>query len=197
MGWLEAVLICLALVAVFPIFKDSRVNGDREKPLLEEWLASVERWLSKPEAQPDSPTKHEFADTARVVKVKDGDSLVMRFSDGESVEARLYGIDAPEYSQAHGDAAKRALSLKVTMRKVRFREINVDSYGRRVVVLFRNDRNINAEMVCEGHAWWYRRHARSEKALEDCEAKARADRLGLWRDQDPVPPWSWRRSRRS
>ena len=110
------------------------------------------------------------------------------------MEARLHGIDAPEYSQPHGGASKRALSWKVTLRKVGFEEVTVDSYGRHVVVLYRGDRNINAEMVCEGHAWWYRRYARRVEDLERCEEAARSKRTGLWQDDDPVPPWHWRRT---
>ena len=28
---------------------------------------------------------------------------------------------------------------------------------------------------------------------EAAEDQARAERVGLWRDPDPVPPWEWRR----
>ena len=193
---MEALLICAVLIAFLQPGKDSGFSAERLKSLAQEWYEAFERRLSKSGKTSDTPYDYGSLETARVMKVKDGDSLVMRTSDGESVEARLFGIDAPEYSQAHGGAAKRALSAKVAMRKVGFKEIDVDSYGRRVVVLYRQSRNINAELVCEGHAWWYRRHARREKEFEDCEATARADRLGLWRDDDPEPPWQWRRDRR-
>lgn len=195
-GFLELVFFGLALVAGLQLVNDPAESSERLPSVVKAWKLRLERWLHSPEVRTDSSGQSGLLDTARVMKVKDGDSLVMRTSDGESVEARLFGIDAPEYSQAHGGAAKRALSAKVALRKVGFREIDVDSYGRRVVVLYRQSRNINAELVCEGHAWWYRRHARREKEFEDCEATARADRLGLWRDDDPEPPWQWRRDRR-
>ena len=196
LGFMEVLLICAVLIAFLQPGKDSGFSTERLKSLAQQWYEAFERRQSNSGKTPDDPDDYGSLGTARVLKVKDGDSLIMRTGDGESVEARLFGIDAPEYAQAHGDAAKRALSAKVSSGKVGFREIDVDSYGRHVVVLYRQSRNINADMVCEGHAWWYRRHARREKEFEDCEATARADRLGLWRDDDPEPPWRWRRERR-
>jgi endonuclease YncB( thermonuclease family) len=31
---------------------------------------------------------------------------------------------------------------------------------------------------------------------DDAENYARAERLGLWADKNPTPPWEWRRERR-
>ena len=31
---------------------------------------------------------------------------------------------------------------------------------------------------------------------EDAEMKAKDERIGLWSDESPVPPWEWRRQRR-
>ena len=49
-----------------------------------------------------------------------------------------------------------------------------------------------------GMAWWYRKYAKEQSSedrgryeFEEQEAKAR--RVGLWQDPEPVPPWEWRR----
>ena len=47
--------------------------------------------------------------TATVVKVKDGDSLVV-LRDNKQIEIRLEGIDCPELHQAFGQKAKQATS---------------------------------------------------------------------------------------
>lgn len=55
-----------------------------------------------------------------------------------------------------------------------------------------NGRDINLELVQAGFAWWYRRYAPNDAALEAAEAKARKAKRGLWQDRQPVPPWEWR-----
>ncbi|MDH4040145.1 MAG: thermonuclease family protein, partial [Gammaproteobacteria bacterium] len=55
---------------------------------------------------------------------------------------------------------------------------------------------INLAMVAAGHAWWYRYYAPDEHLLEAAEDKARAERLGLWAEPNPVPPWEWRRQQK-
>jgi len=51
-----------------------------------------------------------------------------------------------------------------------------------------------------GLAWWYRKYANEQPPrqridYESAEDKAAIDRVGLWQDKDPVPPWEWRRKR--
>ena len=64
-------------------------------------------------------------------------------------------------------------------------------------VIARIGRDINEEMVRAGLAWWYRQYAHDDQALSDAENEARSARRGLWQDADPVPPWDWRRQRRT
>ena len=56
------------------------------------------------------------------------------------------------------------------------------------------------EQVKAGFAWHYKKH-QHEQSLEDqrlyaeAENKARDERLGLWRENNPNPPWEFRRLR--
>ena len=52
--------------------------------------------------------------------------------------------------------------------------------------------------LASGMAWWYRKYAKDQSPkdrgrYEFEEQEARARRVGLWGDADPVPPWEWRR----
>lgn len=69
------------------------------------------------------------------------------------------------------------------------------SCGRTVGQLYHSTKghDINASMVCAGHAWWYERYAPDNDLLENCQEGARAAPKGLWQGEDPVPPWKWRR----
>ena len=57
---------------------------------------------------------------------------------------------------------------------------------------------MNLKIVRAGLAWWYRKYAQEQspqdqERYETAEAEARAERSGLWRDPNPLPPWEWRR----
>ena len=69
---------------------------------------------------------------------------------------------------------------------------DVDRYGRGVGRVWQGQRDINREMLSEGHAWVYRRYLADRSLLKD-EARARKARLGLWQDQNPQAPWERRR----
>ena len=45
-------------------------------------------------------------------------------------------------------------------------------------------------------AWVYDRYADKTEhaALFALQTEAKAGRVGLWRDADPVPPWNWRQA---
>ncbi len=131
--------------------------------------------------------------SARVARVSDGDTLHLVGPDGQNIKARLYGIDAPELLQAHGEKSREALRQWVRGKIVRVEEVDTDDYGRKVVTLWLDSRDINLALVRDGHAWWYRYHARDRHDLEQAEAEARAARRGLWRAAHQEAPWDWRR----
>ena len=130
--------------------------------------------------------------TGKVVKIADGDTITV-LVNGEQIKIRLAEIDAPERGQPWGKRAKQALTAKVAEHVVQVETKFNDRYGRRVGHVVDSGRDINRELVREGHAWVYRHWLRDETLLED-EAHARAERAGLWHlpDAERVPPWEWR-----
>ncbi|RMH33383.1 MAG: hypothetical protein D6690_12345 [Nitrospirae bacterium] len=52
-------------------------------------------------------------------------------------------------------------------------------------------------MVCQEHAWAYRRYA-SSRALVACEEEARAAKRGLWAlpEAQRQLPWEWRKEKK-
>jgi len=134
--------------------------------------------------------------TGRVIKVLDGDSLVV-LSQGSWIEVRLFGVDAPEYGQTYADQAKYHLSRLVYNRKVNVRVRDTDQYGRVVgEVVLPGGFNVGQEMVKSGLAWWYRRYAPDDADLARFEAKARQAKSGLWKVPHPIPPWKFREENR-
>lgn len=111
---------------------------------------------------------------------------------------RLAGIDAPERVQPFGRKSKEHLAELVAGRPKAVDWNKRDRLGRVVGKIILNDTDVNLSMVRAGYVWWYRKYAdeqspADQNPYDEAEDKARAGRLGLWRDPNPVPPWDWRR----
>lgn len=130
-----------------------------------------------------------------VVGVSDGDTITVLSESRQQVKCRLYGIDAPEKSQAFGQASKQSLSDLVYRRVVDVQVLDTDRYGRSICRIHAEGRDVNREQVARGMAWMYRRYT-SDTAYAQAEDAARAKRLGLWQDANPVPPWDYRSANR-
>ena len=104
-------------------------------------------------------------------------------------------IERPTY----GKRAKQTASALVFGKEVTLHTFGRDKYGRTIgEVLLPDGTNVNQPLVKEDWCWWYRKYANEQSpqdrgAYEFSEQEARAKRVGLWSDPDPVPPWEWRR----
>lgn len=125
-----------------------------------------------------------------VVGIADGDTLTLLVDD-TTYRIRLAEIDAPEGGQAWGNRARQALADKVFRQQVRVSVVDIDQYGRQVGKVWLQDRDINRELISEGHAWVYRKYLTDRSLLEN-EAAAKASASGLWSQSEAVPPWQWR-----
>lgn len=132
-----------------------------------------------------------------VVRIADGDTLTVLTAEKRQVKVRLASIDTPERRQPWGSKARQALADKVFRQQVRVRVTDLDRYGRTVGYVYLGRRNINAELVAEGHAWVYRQYNDDPRLIE-LENDARRERRGMWRlsEFDNLPPWEWRRQQR-
>jgi len=134
-----------------------------------------------------------------VVKVIDGDSLQVRHN-GKIHEIRLYGIDTPEYRQAYSNKAKQFTRRLAYRQVVTVEEKDIDRYGRIVALVVSRGKLVNRELVREGLAWYYPKYCRDQPLcgeLQRLERRARKERRGIWQDEDPVPPWEWKRQQKS
>ena len=119
--------------------------------------------------------------------------------DGRQFQTRLRltEIDTPERAQPWGTRARQALADKVFRHQVRVLPEGKDRYDRMLGKIYLDGRDINREMVREGHAWAYRQYLNDQSLLED-ERRARNAGTGLWSLPlaQHVPPWEWRRGER-
>ena len=61
-----------------------------------------------------------------------------------------------------------------------------------LVGVYYDDKNLNEELLKAGLAWHFKRYSNDEK-LQAMEDQARANKIGLWQESNPIPPWDWRR----
>jgi micrococcal nuclease len=139
--------------------------------------------------------------TATVVSVGDGDTIRVMQQD-RPITIRLACIDAPETSQAWGQAATQRLQqLLPPGKQVQIRQIERDHYGRTVAEVFVGNSSVNLQMVSEGVAVTYRKYLHNCAATKDrylqAEAIALQQHLGLWSQANPQMPWNYRQAQRS
>jgi endonuclease YncB( thermonuclease family) len=143
-----------------------------------------------------------------VTKISDGDTIHVTDSLGTKVKVRFYGIDCPEtekgnkrngkiskQGQPYGEEAFQALRDKLQRQRVRLDVMDIDRYGRTVSIVWLNNRNINLEMVADGWAWAYTQYLDRPHASEylQAEEQARKAKKGLWQQNNPQPPWEFRK----
>ena len=148
--------------------------------------ALVER---TPSPSSKAPTDQTFSGT--VLTVADGDTMTLQV-DGQKVKVRLQGIDCPERQQAYGQEAGDFIRDQVQGKQVEVRKLGVDQYDRVLGEVFLNGKNLNKELLREGLAWWYEKHARDRTDYRDLQDEAKREGRGLWSDPDAIPPWEFR-----
>lgn len=143
----------------------------------------------------------------KIMQVKDGDTVVVSpVEGGEFFTCRLYGIDAPETThprfgksgQPYGEEASKELKKMILGQEVEVTTTGQKTYKREVCIIKKGGQDINLEMVRKGYAWAYRQYLKRPYASEyiDAEKSARDKRLGLWQDNNPTPPWEFRKRQR-
>ena len=138
--------------------------------------------------------------SGQVVRVKDGDTIVVLTADHRQEDVRLMGIDAPEKRQAFGQRAKEQLSDMVFGHQVEIEWRKRDRDHRIIGQVFVDGVDANLELVTTGLAWHYARFQREQLIADrgryaEAELLARAERRGLWADESPIPPWDFRPKR--
>lgn len=140
----------------------------------------------------DSDATENFSFKGRVIGITDGDTI--KVLDGtKTVKVRLYGIDCPEKGQPFGNVAKKFTSDFVGMKTVTINVVSSDRYGRYIAKVETNTgHDLGEGLLKTGLAWWYQRYALHDTRYYFLEKQARDNKIGLWIDSNPIPPWKWR-----
>ncbi len=127
-----------------------------------------------------------------VVGISDGDTFSLLFDNGFTVKVRLNKIDCPEKKQAYSNRAKQELSNMIFNKNVRIEYTKKDGYGRVLGDVYVDNLYVNEEMIKRGMAWHYKKYS-DDAHFAELERKAMINKVGLWQDPNPVPPWDFRK----
>jgi endonuclease YncB( thermonuclease family) len=128
----------------------------------------------------------------KVVAVIDGNTLQIVCQNDQTHVIQLVGIDSPELSQEYGQESKKFLERIALGKKV---TVSIEGKDRRgnplAVVMVNGKRDIRVDLLEEGLAWTSEKNALPE--LEKCRTRAENKAIGLWKQNNPTPPWTYRR----
>ncbi len=122
-----------------------------------------------------------------VVEVVDGNTVLVSLAKTRGL-VTLYGIDAPAPGQAFSAEADNKLHTMLLNKKVTVcPKKTPGGNAAEVYVLSGYKLNVNEEMVRKGLAW------STVAQYANLETMARKKRLGLWSEDNPMPPHEYRR----
>ncbi len=129
----------------------------------------------------------------KVVGVHDGDTVTCLDEANQQQKIRLAEIDAPEVSQDFGKVSREALAGMVFGKTIQVVDDGRDRYGRWIGHLYVDGLDVNRQMVATGMAWHYAAYSK-DSSLGTLQSQAQAQRLGLWSQPNPTPPWEYRKN---
>ncbi len=139
----------------------------------------------RPPAVLTTPPSSE--DLVPVVRVVDGDTIVVALGGARGTKVRLIGIDTPERDECLYRATTDRMRALVEGKSVKLvRDVSeTDRYGRLLRYVYDAGRSINATMVSEGFASAATYPPDVAHALEfvALERKARRAGRGLWSEK--------------
>lgn len=158
--------------------------------------------LSLPSVVLAKPPFESFIATGSVIKNHDGDTIKLQTADRGVLTVRLSGADTPETGQAYWRNAKGALGALVKGRQATVSCYKTDRHQRNVCHVSVGTTDAELYLIRQGLAWYAFQFAdelttTQQVAYRQAEQDAHQQRIGLWAEPDPMPPWECRKLRKA
>ncbi|AZB32100.1 thermonuclease family protein [Chryseobacterium balustinum] len=128
---------------------------------------------------------------ARVVGIKDGDTIVVLLAGNIIKTIRLAEVDCPEKGQPFGKNAKQFTADLVFNKEIFFVETDIDRYGRTIAKVYIKGKYLSREIIKAGLGWWYFQYS-NDNSLGEAQKSACDQKRGLWQDSKAIAPWVFR-----
>lgn len=130
-----------------------------------------------------------------VFSIVDGDTYDILIEDNKKIRIRMEGIDAPETGMPFSQVSKNYLGKLCFNKNVKVNVTDLDN-KRYIGFSYLDDgTELSHEMIRAGLAWHFTKY-NTDKDLAKLEIEARDAKIGLWKDNNPMPPWENRRLHR-
>lgn len=140
----------------------------------------------------------------KVVKVSDGDTLVVQVDPNRQEKVRLLGIDTPEMAQKPWGERAKTFTERLALGKVVRLETDVqprDQYGRLLAYAYVGKTFLNYELVRQGYAMLltYPPNVAHVDQFTQAQKLARQEGKGIWNSKDGLDqsPRDFRREKRN
>lgn len=126
--------------------------------------------------------------TAKVIAVIDGNTILVATSDNQEYLIILDGIDCPEFGQEFAEEAQAYTKKMLLRKKVTITIVGKDRKGNRLGIIQFKGGIFNHYLVREGLAW-----SRNDQESGILQEEAQVRKVGIWSQENPTPPWIFRR----
>jgi len=128
----------------------------------------------------------------KVVSVIDGNTIEFQSFDNETFKFVLSGIDCPELNQEFGQEARLHLEKLLKGKEAVVIIEGKDRNGSRVgSIQPAKGKDPRLELLEKGLAWTREKNPNQE--FESIKETAKNRARGLWKQENPVAPWTFRR----
>jgi len=132
---------------------------------------------------------------AKVIGIKDGDSIEVLLEGNKNIVIRFAEIDCPEKNQPYGKKAKSFVSDLIFGKEITYIKTDQDRYGRTIAKVYFKGAYLSETLIKNGLVWHNTKYSKS-RHLASLEKEARKNKIGLWADPNPIAPWEWRKTKR-
>jgi len=138
-----------------------------------------------------SGARAQDAIAGKVMRVIDGNTVEVTDEGQQVWKVVLAGVDCPEIGQAYGEEARSYTEKKLMKKKVTLQLQGKDRWGNYLGIILVDDDDYRVALLKEGLAWTSEKNPSPE--LEPYRTWAQKKAKGLWQQENPTPPWVYRR----
>lgn len=129
--------------------------------------------------------------SGKITTVTDGNTLEVLNAEKETIIILLDQVDCPEPGQPYAESAREFTEKLVLRKKLHIVIQGKDRWGNKLATVeLKNGTSLNHELVRNGLAWAVPAAGKEVLRLQE---EAKTKKTGLWQNEDPTPPWVYRR----
>lgn len=138
----------------------------------------------------------------KVTLVYDGDTISVETKERKIYSIWLKGVDAPENKQNYGKKSRKTLADLIEGKDVKVVIYKKGLYDRYIGIVYLDGQDVGLRQIEAGMAWHFKQYdyeqtMEERKKYAQAQQKAQSEKLGLWEDKNPTPPWDFRNGTKS